>query len=155
MKKKDKPITAPKSKSKPLSKKKTPKLLTAHKLIEFLQEIESRGTNLKKVTINFRVNKDSDVEEVKFIEEDLYDEETNNIIESVVLLVDDNEEAGIGEKEDLPTTSSEADKAFLELIKAEDLADEFVDNGDDDSADKLRKIIRNVEKFLVKHMTTI
>ena len=155
MKKNGKKTTAPKSKSKPLSKKKTPKLLTAHKLIEFLQEIESRGTNLKKVTINFRVNKDSDVEEVKFIEEDLFDEETNSIIESVVLLVDDDEEAGIGEKEDLPTTSSEADKAFLELIKAEDLADEFVNNGDDDNADKLRKIIRNVENFLVKHMTTI
>jgi len=153
VKKNGKKTTAPKSK--PLSKKKTPKLLTAHKLIEFLQEIESRGTNLKKVTINFRVNKDSDVEEVKFIEEDLFDEETNSIIESVVLLVDDDEEAGIGEKEDLPTTSSEADKAFLELIKAEDLADEFVNNGDDDNADKLRKIIRNVEKFLVKHMTTI
>jgi hypothetical protein len=155
VKKNGKKTTAPKSKSKPLSKKKTPKLLTAHKLIEFLQEIESRGTNLKKVTINFRVNKDSDVEEVKFIEEDLFDEETNSIIESVVLLVDDDEEAGIGEKEDLPTTSSEADKAFLELIKAEDLADEFVNNGDDDNADKLRKIIRNVENFLVKHMTTI
>jgi hypothetical protein len=153
VKKKDKPTTAPKSKSKPLSKKKKP--LTAHKLIEFLQEIESRGTNLKKVTINFRVNKDSDVDEVNFIEEDLYDEKTNNIIESVVLLVDDDEEAGIGEKEDLPTISSEADKAFEHLIKAYDIADELENDGNESNAKKLRTILNKVSKFIAPQTTTI
>lgn len=76
-------------------KKKTPAPLTAHKLRKFLNEMEENGANLKKVTINFRQNRDSDVEEVCFVEEDLFDEETNNILTSIMLLNDDDEDAGL------------------------------------------------------------
>ena len=44
-----------------------------------------------KVDVLFRRTYDSDVVEVKSAHEDLYDEKTNNILTSIVLLNDDRE----------------------------------------------------------------
>ena len=46
----------------------------------------------------------------------------------------------------------EAAKAFKNLIKAYDVADDLQNNGDDDSANKLRKTLRKVDGFIAKQM---
>ena len=40
--------------------------------------------------INFRYNNNSDVIRLNFLEEDLFDAETNNLLDSVVFMVDNN-----------------------------------------------------------------
>jgi|688.fasta_scaffold587160_3 hypothetical protein len=60
------------------------KPLTAHNLREFLNEIEDMGIDLNEVTINYRYDEDSDVEIIASVEEDLFDEQTNNILTSII-----------------------------------------------------------------------
>ena len=59
--------------------------MNAQKLLEFLLELETDGVDLSKVSINYRYDDDSDVEVVRFVGEDLFDQETNSILESIVL----------------------------------------------------------------------
>ena len=59
--------------------------MNAQKLLEFLLELETDGVDLSKVSINYRHDDDSDVEVVRFVGEDLFDQETNSILESIVL----------------------------------------------------------------------
>ena len=54
-------------------------------ILEFLQELEQDGVDLSQVSVNYRDNDDSDVEVVTFVGEDLFDQETNSILESIVL----------------------------------------------------------------------
>ena len=67
------------------------KQLTAKKLLNYLQKLESNGVDLNKVVVNYRHNRDSDVEKVRVVEEDLFDAKTNNILESLVFLTDTSE----------------------------------------------------------------
>jgi hypothetical protein len=60
--------------------------LTAKKLLTYLQSLESEGQDLKKITINYRYDLDSDVKPCSFVEEDLYDSETNSILQSIVII---------------------------------------------------------------------
>jgi len=48
--------------------------------------------------------------------------------------------------------TKEQKKAFKELIKAYDVADKLQEDGDDDNANKLRKVLRKVEKFISKQI---
>jgi hypothetical protein len=64
------------------------KPLTAKQLLEDLKAFEKFGHDLSKITINYRSNSDSDVEVVTYIGEDLYDSDTNNTLESLVLMSD-------------------------------------------------------------------
>jgi hypothetical protein len=50
-------------------------------------ELEADGVELSKVSVNYRYDSDSDVEVVKYVGEDLFDQETNSILESIVLQV--------------------------------------------------------------------
>ena len=59
--------------------------MKAQKLLKFLLELESDGVDLSKVSVNYRYDSDSDVEVVKYVGEDLFDQETNSILESIVL----------------------------------------------------------------------
>ena len=59
--------------------------MNAQKLLEFLLELETDGVDLSKVSINYRYDDDSDVEVVRFVGEDLFDQESNSILESIVL----------------------------------------------------------------------
>jgi hypothetical protein len=59
--------------------------MNAQKLLEFLLELEADGVDLSQVSINYRDNDDSDVEVVNYVGEDLFDQETNSILESIVL----------------------------------------------------------------------
>jgi hypothetical protein len=62
------------------------KQLTAKKLLTYLQKLETNGVDLGNVAINYRHNRNSDVEKVSVIEEDLFDAKTNNVLESLVLI---------------------------------------------------------------------
>jgi hypothetical protein len=62
-----------------------PKLLTASVLRAYLNEFERRGNDLSKATINCRHDDDDDVYVVREVEEDLFDEQTNNILTSIIL----------------------------------------------------------------------
>ncbi len=60
--------------------------MTAKQLINKLEKIcQENMVETKDVQINFRWSDDSDVFRIKNVEEDLFDEETNNILESICL----------------------------------------------------------------------
>jgi hypothetical protein len=63
--------------------------LTARQLLDFLLDCARNGADLDKVIVNYRQDFDSDVMPVVLVEEDLYDRETNNVLESIVLVSDD------------------------------------------------------------------
>lgn len=67
------------------------KPFTAQKLYEIFNNLIADGYDLEKITINYRTDPDSDVEVVTYVGEDLFDEETNNILESIVLMADASE----------------------------------------------------------------
>jgi hypothetical protein len=64
--------------------------MKANKLVKFLKQVEKQikpyGRTLKDVDVNFRRSDDSDIEQTDFVGVDLYDSESNNIIESIVLM---------------------------------------------------------------------
>lgn len=62
--------------------------LTADQLMEILIQVQSEGHDLRKIVINFRTNEDSDVQPCACIEEDLFDEETNSKLRSLVLMTE-------------------------------------------------------------------
>jgi len=55
-------------------------------------KLEEEHDNIDHCDINFRYNNDSDVHRLNFLEEDLFDAETNNILDSVVFMVDNKTE---------------------------------------------------------------
>ena len=59
--------------------------MNAQKLLEFLLELKADGVDLSQVSVNYRDNDDSDVEVINYVGEDLFDQETNSILESIVL----------------------------------------------------------------------
>jgi len=67
--------------------------MKASKLKDFLNYVENQikynGRTLDDVDVNFRYCDDSDVHRIRFVEEDLFDMETNKIIESIILKVED------------------------------------------------------------------
>lgn len=58
--------------------------LNAQELLEYLIDLDSEN-NLSNIQVNFRYSDDSDVHEVSMLEEDLFDEITNNKLESIIL----------------------------------------------------------------------
>ena len=68
--------------------------MNAQELIDGLNYIaKNHGIELSELQVNYRYDFDSNVENVGYLAEDLYDEETNNVLESVVLVsvnADDN-----------------------------------------------------------------
>jgi hypothetical protein len=64
------------------------KPFTAKKLLNYLINLENNGNDLSKVLIHYRFDSDSDVNLCKFVMEDLFDPETNNILESICLVSD-------------------------------------------------------------------
>jgi hypothetical protein len=65
--------------------------LTAKKMQAYLNELEAQGNDLSAITINFRADRDSDVLQANAVEEDLFDSETNKVLESIVLISDTRE----------------------------------------------------------------
>jgi|TARA_R100000479_G_C6287852_1_gene165403 hypothetical protein len=64
--------------------------MKANQLLEFLLKVEEMlkpyGRTLKDVDVNYRMSDDSDVEEIDWAGADLFDAETNQIIESIILM---------------------------------------------------------------------
>ena len=64
--------------------------MNAQELINQLTHLsESNGVQLKDIEVYYRFDFDSDIEDVNFLFEDIFDQETNNILESVVLVSKD------------------------------------------------------------------
>jgi hypothetical protein len=70
---------------------KNKKPLTAKKLLNFLIELEASGENLGNIHLLYRYDRDSDEELIYEVEEDLYDPETNSILETIMFLTNDEE----------------------------------------------------------------
>tara|TARA_Y100001972_G_C7608753_1_gene305126 strand:- start:672 stop:869 length:198 start_codon:yes stop_codon:yes gene_type:complete len=60
--------------------------LNAQELLEYLIEL-SLENDLSNIQVNYRYSDDSDVYEVSMVEEDLFDDITNNKLESIILKV--------------------------------------------------------------------
>jgi hypothetical protein len=62
--------------------------MNANKLKKFLlnleEEIKPYNRTLRDVNVNFRYSENSDVYRVNTIQNDLYDSETNKIVESII-----------------------------------------------------------------------
>jgi hypothetical protein len=54
--------------------------------MDYLTGLQKMGEDLSSITINYRYDDDSDVEVVRLLEEDLYDQETNSRLTSIVFL---------------------------------------------------------------------
>ena len=65
--------------------------MKASKIKTFLSRIEEElkynNRTLEDVDVNFRFCDDSDVHKVKYVEEDLFDSTTNNIVESIIFRI--------------------------------------------------------------------
>lgn len=59
--------------------------MKANQLLDYLLEL-SQEYDLSKVSVYYRTDRDSDEEIVNFVEEDLYDEESNSELISIMLL---------------------------------------------------------------------
>lgn len=58
--------------------------MTAADLLAVLTDLHARGTDLSRVTLNYRWDDDSDVETIRAVSEDLYDPETNSALRSLM-----------------------------------------------------------------------
>jgi hypothetical protein len=65
--------------------------MTARELKSFIEDLEQNGYNLDVISINFRQDYDSEVLQITQVEEDLYDEQTNSVLQSIVLVADSQE----------------------------------------------------------------
>ena len=64
--------------------------MNAAELVKRLNEIaKEHNVSLEDLEVNYRVDFDSDVEEINWVGEDLYDSETNSKLKSVILFCDD------------------------------------------------------------------
>lgn len=59
--------------------------MKANELLDYLLEL-SEAYDLSKVSVYYRTDRDSDVEVVNDVEDDLYDEQTNSELISIMLL---------------------------------------------------------------------
>jgi hypothetical protein len=60
--------------------------MNAKKILGELLDLQSNGHDLENIEVYYRNNPDSDVESISFVSEDLYDEQTNSILRSIVLM---------------------------------------------------------------------
>lgn len=65
--------------------------MNALTLLNKLIDLQNQGHNLEDLEVTYRHDYDSDVVGVEDLEEGVYDERTNSILESVVLVTDTSE----------------------------------------------------------------
>jgi hypothetical protein len=66
--------------------------MSAQELLDELLALQEQGHDLSNIEVYYRNNLNSDVETISFVCEDLYDEKTNSILESIVLMEEIEEE---------------------------------------------------------------
>jgi hypothetical protein len=64
--------------------------MNAKELLNYLLELD-KVYDLSKVNLCYRDDRDSDVEIIQHVEEDLYDADTNSILESIMFLNNPND----------------------------------------------------------------
>tara|TARA_R100001443_G_scaffold91440_1_gene98016 strand:- start:58 stop:252 length:195 start_codon:yes stop_codon:yes gene_type:complete len=62
------------------------KKLNAQELLEYLIELGLEN-DLSNIQVNYRYSDDADVYQISTVEKDLYDEITNNKLESIILKI--------------------------------------------------------------------
>jgi|688.fasta_scaffold2391338_1 hypothetical protein len=67
------------------------KNLTAQRLYDFLNELIDQGHDLENINILYRYDRDSDVESICEVDEDLFDSETNSKLETIIFLSNPND----------------------------------------------------------------
>jgi hypothetical protein len=60
------------------------KVFNAKELMDYLLELQDYGLDLSTISLHYREHDDSDVELITGVCEDLFDEETNSILESIL-----------------------------------------------------------------------
>jgi hypothetical protein len=65
--------------------------MNAKALLQFLTELEKQGNDLRLINVLFREDLNSEVQDINFVEEDLYDEQSNSVLQSIVLLTDNSD----------------------------------------------------------------
>ena len=65
--------------------------MNAKDLLNKLIDLQNEGHDLSKIQVNYRQDYNSDVVAIEDLEEDLFDEETNSVLESIVLITDTTE----------------------------------------------------------------
>ena len=65
--------------------------MKAKNLLNYLLELENEGNDLSQITLNFRTNTDSDVEKINFCFEDLFCENDNSTLKSLIFLSEDED----------------------------------------------------------------
>lgn len=60
--------------------------MNVQELLNSLLELKEQGHDLENIEVYYRNNPDSDVESISFVSEDLYDEQTNSVLKSIVLM---------------------------------------------------------------------
>lgn len=62
------------------------KPITAQQVMDFLTDLQNEGEDLSAITINYRHDEDSQVRCCRKLEEDLFDQETNSRLTSIIFL---------------------------------------------------------------------
>jgi|688.fasta_scaffold667770_2 hypothetical protein len=66
--------------------------MTANDLYKYLKDLKKDGYDLKTIKVNIREDRDSDVSEARVVEEDLFDEDDNKTLTSIVLIANPKED---------------------------------------------------------------
>ena len=57
---------------------------TAQEMLDYLLELQDKGIDLDNVSLSFRPDEDSDVEQINFVGEGCYDAETNSVLTEIM-----------------------------------------------------------------------
>lgn len=57
---------------------------TAQEMLDYLLELQDKGIDLDNVSLSFRLDEDSDVEQINFVGEGCYDAETNSTLTEIM-----------------------------------------------------------------------
>ena len=58
--------------------------MNAQELFNYLLELKSKGVDLDNVSLSFRIDEDSDIEQINFVGEGCYDAETNSVLTEIM-----------------------------------------------------------------------
>jgi len=60
--------------------------MNAQNLLDYLIELKNEGQDLDLITLNFRSDMDSDIEEITYCGEDLFCEKDNSTLKSLIFI---------------------------------------------------------------------
>lgn len=57
---------------------------TAQELFDYLSELKDKGIDLNNLSLSFRPDEDSDIEQINFVGEGCYDAQTNSVLTEIM-----------------------------------------------------------------------